>query len=241
MKIKEYLKKIGLKYGMLIIFLASIVIFVLALILHFENKHREYMLDSIYDVYPSEVKELYRYLVDANCSGDIKFNVQLDSGNISVKDIDRDNLMDYLFNYLEKKGILEDTIDKKTVNETINKIFTEKVDLIGDIKSYEYDGYVYTYNGKSINRKSSECKDDIKYISHLYGYGNKENTLYMDIKIGYLKDDTLYELDGKELGKYNNNKEEIFKNSPYYRVYYVKSINGYKLDKVKYVSLSFSN
>ena len=80
MKIKELLNKMKSIYGIYIIFGISIFIFILALIIHFENKHREYILDSIYDVYPSEVKEIYRYLVGAGCNGDIYFKVELDSG-----------------------------------------------------------------------------------------------------------------------------------------------------------------
>ena len=234
-------KIIDIKYFMIVMVCATVVIFIIALIIHLSNKHSEYMLDSMYDVYPSEVKELYRYLVDANCDGDIKFSVELDEETKLVSELDKNNLRDYLFNHLEKKGYLQDSMPISTINEVIKELFKEDNDLISGIDSYNYDGYTYTFNGDNVTRKKNECDGDIKYVSHLYGYSNKDETLWLDINLGYLKDDIMYELDGKELGRYDNNKEELFKNSPYYRVYYEKDNGSYKINKVKYVSKSFTN
>ncbi|MBR7042200.1 MAG: hypothetical protein IKI04_01735, partial [Bacilli bacterium] len=149
-KIIDKIKNISFKTFMIVIIIATIVIFVIALILHFENKHKEYMLDTMYDVYPSNVKELYRYLVDANCTGDIKFNLELDSDSVLVNNLDKVDLMDYLFNYLEKRGYLQDSIDIKNINEAIDLLFIDKIDLLKGMESYDYDGYTYMFKDNKV-------------------------------------------------------------------------------------------
>ena len=221
-----------------VVIIAAVVVFILALMLHLNNKHKAYELDKMYDVYPSEVKELYRYLVDANCDGDLYFNVKLDEDAKKMSELDKNNLIDYMFNYLDKKGILQDSIPLDRFTEANSNLFSEKIDLVSELNTYEYKDHTYTFEGDKVTRKNRECKTDKKYVSHLYGYSSKETSLWLDINVGYLKDDIMYDLDDKELGKYEDNKGDLFKNSPYFRVYYVKDNNEYKLDKVKYISKS---
>ena len=232
-KIKELVKKLGIKY---IILCMVIFVFILALIIYFEAKHRKTTSYDEDNVYPSEVKEIYRYIVDANCNGDLKFDIILDGGVVTVDKLEKNNLLDYMFNYLDKRGYLRDSMDISIFNEAIDKIFLGDIKLLEGITTYDYKDFSYTFKNNKVTRVSKKCNSDITYVANLYGYSSREKTLSIDINVGYLKDNIMYDLDGKELGEFDNNKTELFKYSPYYRIYYVKENDDYKLSKVDYVN-----
>ena len=117
--------------------------------------------------------------------------------------------------------------------------FDVELDLLNEIKEYQYGDFVYTIKRNRITRKKKECINNNNYISYLYGYSWNNDELSIDINIGYLKDNTLYDLEDNNLGEYRNDALrlfEIFNTSSYYRLNYVKKKGIFKLKSVELIS-----
>ena len=197
-----------------------------------------FSLNKIYSIYPKEVREIYSNMVSIDCNGDLKFNIEQNSGVVDIKDLDKHNLLDYMFNYMEKNNILDVTSSIKTLENIENKLFYEKLNLSNEIHNYNYNGYVYNVNGNKIVKKKSNCVDNhIKHVSLLYGYSYNEEKLSIDINVGYIKDDKIYDYNNKYLGDYSDDITEIYSlltNTSYYRITYMKVDGYYKLKNIEW-------
>ena len=237
LKIKEFFSK---RKRIAVAALCFVILLLVILILIFGNHNkRKFALNEIYEVFPEDVKKLYSNIVEVSCSGDLHFDIELNSGKKKIEDINKNDLINYMFSYLDKNGLLTDNIEKSLINKTIGELFAEKVDLIDEIKDYSYGNYTYNYSKDNIGREKSECKSDIKYVSHLFGYSYNKNELSIDVNVAYLNDGILYNFEDEKLGEYNGEASKLFeltKNTSYYRLNYIKRKGIYKLSSIEWKS-----
>ena len=228
-----------------LLIIVIIIIFIALVISSFaiikeENEKEKFTLDPIYNVYPKEVRDLYTNIVSISCLGDLKLEFPKKQDNLVVSNMSKDNLLNYLFSYLDKNGKLGETVDLNVIREAIKKLFARDIDLIGEINNFQYGDFVYSLDKNIVRRTVKECKNNnYEYISQLYGYSNTTELLSMDINIGYLKNGYLYDLSGKKLGKYDGDKNKIgslFVGNSYYRYNYVLDGETYKLLSVEWVN-----
>lgn len=228
-------RKICKNKAIIITLIIVILIIILAFILG--KKDSRFTLNSIYDVVPAEVRELYFNTVDVSCIGDLYLGIGRDSGDVLIENINYEYMINYMFSYLDKNDKLDETVTTDKLDKTIEKLFSKKLNLVDYIKNFSYDGYVFNVKDGGLVREKSECKSDIKYVSRLYGYSVGEHILSMDINIGYLKNGILYDIEDNQLGEYDGKDltklDELFKMVPYYRYNYIKDGSDFKLKSVK--------
>lgn len=216
----------------------AVAIVVLIIVLFPKGVKNKFALDDYYGFAPAEVRKVYSNLVKVSCGGDLKFDIDVDSGEKKVSDLSKRNLLDYMFSYLDKNDELTDKIDDGIIKKTIGKLFEEKVDLLTDIKDYNYGEYTYDLTNDKITRKKHECTPaDTKHVLHLYGYSSDKNYLYMDINVAYLKDGILYDYNDKQLGEYDENVSKLPKlteETSYYHLTYLKDNDDYRLVSVEW-------
>lgn len=218
-----------------------VIIIVLILLCVFRKEVEKFALNEFYDVYPEEVRKLYTNIVEVSCTGDLHLDIKVDDKATPVDKLNKNTLLDYLFNNIDKNGGLTDKIDVGFIKRRQKELFNLSSDLTEAIKDYQHGDYVYNVNGNSVTRKKSECKSDIKYVTFLYGYSWNKDLLSMDVNISYQKGDMLYDLNDKELGNYDGDVSKLFnltKTTSYYRFNYVKRGNDFELDSVSWLNRS---
>lgn len=213
------------------------VIFIVVLVALFPHgKKDKFALDGYYEFLPSEVRKVYSNLVKVSCGGDLKFSTDVGAGEKKVSELSKNNLLDYMFSYLDKNGELTDKMDDSVIRKTAKKLFYEDVDLLNDIKNYNYGEYTYNLDRGKITRKKHECEvSDTKHVLHLYGFNSDKNNLYIDVNVAYLKDGILYDYDNKQLGEYDESVAKLqglTGETSYYHITYVREDNEYKLVSV---------
>ena len=227
------------KTNIILLIVALIIIIVCVVVKVIYSNRSKYKLDEIYDLYPVEVRELYANKVDVSCYGGLNFDIKL--GKTEVDKISKKVLLDYMFSNIDKNTKLHNKMDISEIKKIEKSLFNKKIDLISSIKDYQYNNYVYNIKDGKLLRTKKECVSDIRYVTHLYGYFNDKNTLFMDVSIGYWKDGILYDFNDKNLGEYDGRIStllELMKGNPYYRLYYKKSGGKYKLDSVEFKKVS---
>ena len=237
-KIKEFLKKFFSKKRNIIICLACLLLIIILLIILLRiPKKIKFALNEIYNVNPAEVRELYQNMVEVSCSGDLHFDINLGSGARGTADIDKDNLLEYLFSYLDKNEMLEDTMNLAVFENAAKKLFYGDVNPFDSFKTYSYGNYIYTKSGAKVTRKVHKCERNITYVDHLYGYSMNKENLSMDVAVGYMKDGTLYGYNNIALGKYDGDVTKLptlMEKATFYRLTYVKENGLYKLTQVEH-------
>lgn len=216
------------------IFLCIIVVLITVIITNKNTK--KFSLNSIYDVYPEEVRKIYSNIVSVSCSGDLYLGIKIENGEVNIRDIDKTVLANYLFSYLDKNNKINNDLTIDVINNNSKKLFNGNIKFNDIMNGYSYNNYKYLIKDNSLVKEKNKCISDIKYISNLFGYSYNKKELSMDINIGYLKDGILYDLTDNELGKYDGDVkklQELFKDSPYYRYNYIKDKDGFKLNSVK--------
>lgn len=235
------LKKIfANKRNILILIICFIILLAIILtIVIINNRRNRFALNHIYELLPYEVKEIYSNLVGVSCYGDLHFDIEVDSGEKKIADINKNNLIDYMFSYLDKHDLLSNKIDESTIKKVERELFINNLNLIDNIKDYGYGNYTYSNQKGKFVREKRECNSDIKYVSHLFGYSYKNNELLMDVNVAYLKDGMLYNFKDEELGKYDGDASklpELTKKTSFYRLKYIKTNGLYKLAGVQWIS-----
>lgn len=236
---KEKIKK-NIKYVIIFGAIASMVMVLLAVIIRkAEPGNNKISLEKIDKISYEEVKALYNNITDVSCQGDMFFHIKLDSGGKDINSLGKKELLDYLFSYLDKNMLLSDKTDINVIKKASKELFFENVSLLENINSYQYGNYIYKLDGNKITRKKAICHSEHNYINYLYGYFWTEEELLMDVKIGELKDDTLYDILDKKRGIYDgeiSKLPEMLIDAPYYRYHYVKKNNILKLKSVELMS-----
>lgn len=220
-----------------IIFVIILLIMIVVFLISIFRKDNKFALNPIYDVYPEEVRELYSNMVEVSCYGDLHLDISLDAGEFLLKDVKYNNLIDYMFSYLDKEEKLSDEFSVDVIKNATDRLFADEFDFTGYINDYIYGDYKYTIRNGLVTREKASCISNNNYISQLYGYSYNEQLLSVDVNIGYLKDNILYNLSNEELGKYDGKVEsldDLFITSSYYRYNYVLHDDGYKLKSVEW-------
>lgn len=230
-KVKDTCKNKVIIIMLIVIMLAIILAFVL------ERKDNGVAINSIDNVVPEEVRELYSNIVNVSCLGDLYLGIEYSDDAILVEDIEQKYLINFLFSYLDKHEELDESTTIDIINKTSEKIFYKKIDFVKQINDYKYNKYIYNIKDDVLVRERSKCKSDIKYVSRLYGYSVGSDMLSMDVNIGYIKDGVLFDLQNNKIGKYDGINLEILndllKDSVYYRYNYIKAGSDFKLKSVK--------
>ena len=239
-KIMEGIKKfLSIKTNLITVIVAAIIILgvIIFIILHGNGKAK-FALDHIYDVYPEEVRELYSNFVEVSCNGDIHFDIAIDSGEVKLADLEKEELLDYLFSNLDKNNELSDEIDVSEIRKAEKRLFATDNDLEKEIKGYDHKTYKYTSDGSKIKRVKTECNTgDTKNVLHLYGFFWNKDVLSIDINVAYLKNGKLYNSDNEELGEYDGDTSKLSsltEHTSYYRVNYIKDNGILKLSSVEW-------
>ena len=236
-KVRNFFHKFLNRKYLLIGVVFIIVLFVILYFIFFKKDNKKFALNEAYDVYPEEVRELYSNMVEVSCNGDLYVDIKADTGSVDINKINSDSLINYMFSYMDKNNLLNNSIDDGVIKNVEKKLFNDKINLFKQIKAFNYNDYEYNYNSGKITRKKSSCvKKDIKYVSHLYGYFTNGDNLFMDVNIGYLKDGVLYDLDDNKLGSYDEDISKLsnlMQKASYYRFNYVKDKDDFKLSKIE--------
>ncbi|MBQ8218925.1 MAG: hypothetical protein IJZ79_04155 [Bacilli bacterium] len=238
--IKEWLKKFFSSKRNIITVAAIALIIAIVIIVSIllkKDEEKKFSLNSIYDLHPEVVRELYSNVVEVSCSGDMHLDIQLDGGKVQTNTISKNNLIDYLFSHLDKKELLDKEFELSIINQKAKELFDGDINLESLINEYQYNNYIYSIKDDKVVREEKTCSSDVKYVSYLYGYSYNEKEASMDVNIGYLKGDTLYDLSDNKLGKYDGDAtelRELFAKSSFYRYNYVKDGDLYKLSSVEW-------
>lgn len=238
LRFKEIFSK---KRNIVVVVICLILLITVFLVIKLTNYNKDrFTLNHIYRLYPEEVRKLYANLVEVSCNGDMHFNIKLGSGENKMTDIDKNDLMNYLFSYLEKDDLLNDKMEMSLIKKMTKELFLDNVDLTDKFNNYSYNNYTYYVKKEKITRKKNECvNSDIKYVNHLYGYSYNKNELSIDVNVAYLKDGILYNYSDEPLGEYNGDVSklmELTKNTSFYRLNYVKRNGIYKLATIEWNS-----
>ena len=233
-KIKSLFKNKYVIIGTIVIVVISIVV---AIIMIVNARKREiFSLNSIFNVYPEEVKELYSNMVSVSCYGDLHFDIKKEDGEVNVDKLGDNYLLDYVFSHIDKNNGLDNEVTKSMFSKNIDNLIYGDLGLIDKIKDYKYDDGFYSFKDDKLVKNNGTCSSDVKYVSFLFGYSYGTQILSVDVNMGYLKDDVLYDLNNKKLGKYDGDivkLRKLYSDVPYYRYNFIKSDGYYKLKSVQ--------
>ena len=235
-KIRNFFKK---KRNIIIVVSLVIILLIVILLLIFNKKNDKFALNSFYNNYPVEVRKLYSNIVSVSCSGDLHLNISLDEDATAVSEIDKNDLLNYMFSYLDKNSKLSDKFDIAIINDAQRKLFLGDVKPFDGIKTYDYGNYTYTIDGRTITRKVKKCTSDNEYVTFLYGGSFKEDKISMDVNVGYKKDGILYDYNDTRLGEYDGDVSKLsnlMSKTTFYRFIYIKQNGVYKLASVQHKS-----
>jgi len=232
-KIKTILKNKFVIIGVIVVAFISLVV---AIILIIGEKEDKFALNSIYNVFPEDVRKLYSNTIEISCAGDLYLDIDVEDGEVSVDKLDKKSVITYVLSHIDKNYGLHNEITEVQVKKNIDKLIDGQNDLIKYIEDYQYGDYNYSIENGKLVREKNRCKSDVEYVSYLYGYSYGTKVLSMDVNIGYLKDGVLYDVQDKKLGKYDGKDleelKELFRGVPYYRYNYIKDEGNFKLKSV---------
>lgn len=237
-KLKSFFSKRENKILVVAILIILIIVLVVAIVFK-KDEDSKFALNGIYDVYPEDVRELYSNMVSVSCYGDLHLDITLGSGIVKVGNINKNNLLDYMFSNLDKNNKLTDQMDIDIFKNVSKNLFSGNVTLDNLINGYTYGEYKYIVKDDKVSREKKECISDKNYITHLYGYSYNVNELSIDVNIGYLDNGVLYDLSDNRLGEYTGEVKELqnlFKTNSFYRYNYVKDDGKYKLISVEWAN-----
>lgn len=240
-KIKQLINKLfklitSKKKNSIIITIIALLIIIIIIIVVNSRRTRSFALNEVYNFAPAEIRELYSNIVEVSCDGDLYFSDLADVNNIDVKNMNKQDLLNYVFSNLDKAELLSNEFASNLITTTANKLFLNDTKLLKEIKDYQYGDYIYNVKNSKIVRTKKECVSKNNYISNLYGYAWDKEKLSVDVNIGYLKEGILYDLDNKKMGAYDGNASklfDLFDMNTYYRFNYVKDGNNIKLTSVE--------
>lgn len=232
----------GKKY---VIFIVIIIIIILLLIFGYNKLNKkpnngggkDSSITRDLEEYPAIVRELYSNNINVSCYGDLYLNLELDESSKSVSDMSDKNILDMIFSYLDKNDKLGDGLKVSDIKNASNELFAAKVDVSNKIKDYSYGNYIYSISGDKVTRKDYKCSSDKKYVSYLMAYFYSDKDLFMDVNMGYLVGDTMYDLSDRVLGKYDGDVlklSSLFDRSSYYRYNFTDEKGIYKLKSVSW-------
>lgn len=171
------------------------------------------------------VEQLYSTLEVNNCN---YFSV---SETTTLNHMNKDTLFYLIFNQMKKDNLLTDEISKKNYELSARKIISVEF-IPSTIDSFVFDGYIYQLQGDTIIRKKDQCEKR-QYVSKLYGYTSNDNSLEIDVMVGYIENDVLYNLDGEVLGNVTEDNLQTLLDKGTMQIYTYKIKNqNYQLTSI---------
>ena len=209
-------KKINVK---IILSLIALLLVVIALFIAFSKKAEEETEPVDHNI----VEKLYEDHADEKCTEVINIKENSDINNVDDK-----VLLHLIFGQMKKDKVLTDTISMDDYRTSALKIMDEE--YIPTNVNYIFEGYKYTLDGDNIKRSKTTCEEN--YVSKLYGYSGV-NDLEVDVMAGYVKDGKVYDLNGKEIGTYDEEEINNILDNGTMQVYNYEKVNDdYKLVSV---------
>ena len=214
-------KRVGIIIGIIVVLLFVVGFVIYSFVI---NKTEE-KTESI-TVKHETAEKLYKGQDGETCT-----EVNIVSHNAKVSETDDKVLLYLIFGQMKKDKILENEITKDDYIKSAEKILKNE-DIPEAFEDYVYEGYAYELNGDQLTRKKVKC-DSKKYVSKLYGYSNNEETLTLNVKAGYIENETLYDLNGKEIGTYQEDELNEMLDQGTLQVYTYQAQDGdYQLESV---------
>ena len=214
-------KRVGITIGIIVILLFVVGFVIYSFVI---NKTEE-KTESI-TVKHETAEKLYKEQDGETCT-----EVNIVSHNAKVSETDDKVLLYLIFGQMKKDKILENEITKDDYIKSAEKILKNE-DIPEAFEDYVYEGYAYELNRNQLTRKKVKC-DSKKYVSKLYGYSNNEETLTLNVKAGYIENETLYDLNGKEIGTYQEDELNEMLDQGTLQVYTYQAQDGdYQLESV---------
>ena len=214
-------KRVGIIIGIIVILLFVVGFVIYSFVI---NKTEE-KTESI-TVKHETAEKLYKEQDGETCT-----EVNIVSHNAKVSETDDKVLLYLIFGQMKKDKILGNEITKDDYIKSAEKILKNE-DIPEAFEDYVYEGYAYELNGDQLTRKKVKC-DSKKYVSKLYGYSNNEETLTLNVKAGYIENETLYDLNGKEIGTYQEDELNEMLDQGTLQVYTYQAQDGdYQLESV---------
>lgn len=214
-------KRVGLIIGIVVILVLVVGLFVYSFAINKEEKKTENQT-----VKHDTAEKLYKEQDGNTCT-----EVNIVSHNAKVSETDDKVLLYLIFGQMKKDKILENEITKDDYIKSAEKILKNE-DIPEAFEDYVYEGYAYELNGDQLTRKKVKC-DSKKYVSKLYGYSNNEETLTLNVKAGYIENEMLYDLNGKEIGTYQEDELNEMLDQGTLQVYTYQAQDGdYQLESV---------
>ena len=214
-------KRVGIIIGIIVILLFVVGFVIYSFVI---NKTEE-KTESI-TVKHETAEKLYKEQDGETCT-----EVNIVSHNAKASETDDKVLLYLIFGQMKKDKILENEITKDDYIKSAEKILKNE-DIPEAFEDYVYEGYAYELNRDQLTRKKVKC-DSKKYVSKLYGYSNNEETLTLNVKAGYIENETLYDLNGKEIGTYQEDELNEMLDQGTLQVYTYQAQDGdYQLESV---------
>ena len=214
-------KRVGIIIGIIVILLFVVGFVIYSFVI---NKTEE-KTESI-TVKHETAEKLYKEQDGETCT-----EVNIVSHNAKVSETDDKVLLYLIFGQMKKDKILGNEITKDDYIKSAEKILKNE-DIPEAFEDYVYEGYAYELDGDQLTRKKVKC-DSKKYVSKLYGYSNNEETLTLNVKAGYIENETLYDLNGKEIGTYQEDELNEMLDQGTLQVYTYQAQDGdYQLESV---------
>ena len=214
-------KRVGIIIGIIVILLFVVGFVIYSFVI---NKTEE-KTESI-TVKHETAEKLYKEQDGETCT-----EVNIVSHNAKVSETDDKVLLYLIFGQMKKDKILGNEITKDDYIKSAEKILKNE-DIPEAFEDYVYEGYAYELNGDQLTRKKVKC-DSKKYVSKLYGYSNNEETLTLNVKAGYIENEMLYDLNGKEIGTYQEDELNEMLDQGTLQVYTYQAQDGdYQLESV---------
>lgn len=214
-------KRVGIIAGIIIILILVIGLVIYSFVI---NKTEEKTESTT--VKHETVEKLYKEQDGETCT-----EVNIVSHNTKASETDDKVLLYLIFGQMKKDKVLGNEITKDDYIKSAEKILKNE-DIPEAFEDYVYEGYAYELDGDQLTRKKVKC-DSKKYVSKLYGYSNNEETLTLNVKAGYIENETLYDLNGKEIGTYQEDELNEMLDQGTLQVYTYQAQDGnYQLESV---------
>ena len=137
-----------------------------------------------------------------------------------------------VFNQMKKDKVLASEISVTDYKNSLSKVVGNK-EMNLEIKDYYYNGYKYNLSGNKIVREKVSCNSK-KYVSKLYGYTYNKDTLELHVKLGFISDNKVYNLEGVQIGEYDEETINSVLEKGSMQIYsYDKKGDNYYLNGVK--------
>ena len=214
-------KRVGIIIGIIVILLFVVGFVIYSFVI---NKTEEKTKSQT--VKHDTAEKLYKEQDGETCT-----EVNIVSHNVKVSETDDKVLLYLIFGQMKKDKVLGKEMTKDDYMESAEKILKNE-DIPEAFDHYVYEGYAYELSGEKLTREKTEC-DSKKYVSKLYGYSNNEETLTLNVKAGYIENEKVYDLNGKEIGTYQEDELNEMLDQGTLQIYTYKTQNEkYQLESV---------